>query len=159
HRTLPRARLRSPMTARLPPPYNPYAAPHAQVIVRHADGDAPGEFVKWMYAGAVGLSVVAWSVHYAGPSLTESRVEIPLIASALLVPLAAAKCALAGAWLYCAWKGVPEVQRGTISPWRAALSLAIPVYNLYWIFAINTVLCDTLNGILERAREPVRAPR
>lgn len=66
---------------------------------------------------------------------------------------------LAAAWLYAAWKGVPEPHRGTISPKRAALSLFIPFYDAYWGIAVNIALCDTLDGILRRAGSPRRAPR
>jgi hypothetical protein len=67
--------------------------------------------------------------------------------------------ALAMAWLYAAWKGVPESHRGTVSPRRAALSLLIPFYNAYWGVAVNLALCDTLDGILARRGDGRRAPR
>jgi hypothetical protein len=54
---------------------------------------------------------------------------------------------------------VPEAYRGTISPRRAAFSLLIPFYNAYWALVINSALCETLDGILERAGSPRRAPR
>jgi hypothetical protein len=63
------------------------------------------------------------------------------------------------AWVHTSWKGIPESHRGTISPRRAWLSLFIPLYGLYWGFAVNLALCDTLNAILEHARSPRRAPR
>jgi hypothetical protein len=63
------------------------------------------------------------------------------------------------AWVYQAWAGIPRAHRGTMTPWRAVLTLWIPVYNLYWAFAMNMALCDTLDGILASAGSDRRAPR
>jgi hypothetical protein len=63
------------------------------------------------------------------------------------------------AWVFLAWSGIPETHRGTLSPWTAVASLFLPLYNAYFAVAMNVALCDTLNGILESARSPRRAPR
>ncbi|MGH7298308.1 MAG: hypothetical protein ACRELB_25435, partial [Polyangiaceae bacterium] len=62
------------------------------------------------------------------------------------------------AWLHAAWIAVPASHRGTVSPRRAALTLLIPLYGLYWAYAVNVALCGTLDGILAHAGSRSRAP-
>jgi hypothetical protein len=114
---------------------------------------APGRILAVVYGAAVAGNVLARATLYMGPpSLrTIARWATGVFGYAIM--------ALAMAWLYAAWKGVPESHRGTVSPRRAALSLLIPIYNAYWGVAVNLALCDTLDGILARRGDGRRAPR
>jgi hypothetical protein len=64
-------------------------------------------------------------------------------------------------WIYRAWSWLPPDQRYTkhwsswISPSQAAWFLVIPYFQYYWMFVINTGLCDALDRL--RARYPTKA--
>jgi hypothetical protein len=132
---------------------DPYAPPRAEIARVGPPKHAPGKVIAILYGAALASSIIARGAAFAaGPPLQR-------LASVAIYPFHYAQSALALAWLYAAWKGVPESHRGTISPRRAVLSLFIPVYNAYWSLAVNLALCDTLNGILTRARSSLRAPR
>jgi hypothetical protein len=132
---------------------NVYAPPAPDVDRARPRAHAPGRVIALLYGTAVAATVIARVIAYFGTSPLSS-----VLASAQgLFWLATS--GLAMAWLYAAWKGIPESHRGTISPRRAALSLLIPLYNAYWGIAVNLALCDTLDGILVRARSDRRAPR
>jgi hypothetical protein len=132
---------------------DPYAPPQAEIARVGPPDHAPGKVIAVLYGAALASSIVARAATYA-PSPQLQR-----LASIAFHVFSSPKPVLALAWLYAAWKGVPASHRGTISPRRAVLSLFIPVYNAYWALAVNLALCDTLNGILTRARSTRRAPR
>jgi hypothetical protein len=132
---------------------DPYAPPHPDVDRATPPAYAPGRALAIVYGAAIGATVVARTVtYYAGGTIATLAWQ-----GESLTRLASSVAALA--WLYAAWKGVPASHRGSVSPRRAALSMFIPLYNAYWALAVNAALCDTLNGILERARSERRAPR
>jgi hypothetical protein len=78
---------------------------------------------------------------------------------AFMGALSAAHLFIVMSWVYVAWKGIPASHRGTMTPWRAVATFFIPVYDVYWAFAMNRALCDTLDGILASAGSDRRAPR
>jgi hypothetical protein len=135
---------------RVPP--DPYAPPHLDVQRATPLAHAPGRALALLYGAAVLGNVLARVSVLVVPSLFT-------IASWATKVCGLAVMVLAMAWLYAAWKGLPESHRGTITPRRAALSLLIPLYDAYWGLAINLALCNTLDGMLERTRESRRAPR
>jgi hypothetical protein len=106
-----------------------------------------------LYGSVVVATVVSRALAFAVPHWIGSILEAvqPLMGLATSV--------LAMAWLYAAWKGVPETHRGTVSPRRAALSFLVPFYNVYWALAVNLALCDTLGHILSRADRHWRTAR
>ena len=65
-------------------------------------------------------------------------------------------------WLYKAWAWLPCNERYTanwrswITPAQAACFLFIPYFHYYWMFVINTGLCDALERL--RVRYPTRTP-
>jgi hypothetical protein len=109
--------------------------------------------VTVLYAANAMTSVAALVLAYRGP--TEIRAAAFWATSACRF----AALVLAMVWLYAAWRGVPASHRGTVSPRRAAFSLLVPFYNVYWGIAVNLALCDTLNGVLRGVRSERRAPR
>ncbi len=141
-----------------PPPLepNPYAPPTSGEARESAVVRAPGEWVKWLYAGAAGASATTFALavflrdHGGAPKLQAL--------STIVQWLPTVRSVFALTWVYFAWKGVPPPYRGSLSPRRAVLTFFVPVYNLYWMFAINPALCATLDAILQRARERRRAP-
>jgi hypothetical protein len=106
-----------------------------------------------MYAGAVVLKLGIDVVRIYGAPATDPWVR------AVTYSLAYAFFLIMMTWVYLAWKGIPASHRGTMTPARAAFTFLIPVYNLYWAFAMNLALCDTLDGILVAAGSDKRAPR
>jgi hypothetical protein len=144
-----------------PPEVNPYAPPRAAVEalagpLRHA----PGRALVWMYAAAFGVRTAINGSYALGWRPSTSLV------SAASVAVGVAHTGIVLAWIFLAWRGIPRSHRGTMSPWRAVYSLFMPVYDAYFVVAMNVALCDTLNGILESARDGAgrnlslrRAPR
>jgi hypothetical protein len=106
-----------------------------------------------MYAGNVALSTGLHVVQSYG-----SRATAPWVQAATS-SLGLAFFLIMMTWVSLAWKGIPASHRGTMTPSRAAFTLLLPVYNLYWAFAMNLALCDTLDGILVAAGSDKRAPR
>jgi hypothetical protein len=49
--------------------------------------------------------------------------------------------------------------RGTITPAGAVGRLFVPFYNLYWSFAVNTILCDHIDRVLAQKLRRVRTPK
>lgn len=134
------------------PPPDPYAPPHLDAQRAMPAAHAPGKIIAVILGAAVVGSGLARALSSLGPPTVLGPAR--WAASGLGL----AQTALALAWLYAAWKGVPESHRGTLSPRRAALSLLIPLYNVYWGLAVNLALCRTLDGILA-GRGERRAPR
>jgi hypothetical protein len=65
-------------------------------------------------------------------------------------------------WMYLQWKRLPthlQVVSGLgVTPAQAALRNAIPVYCVYWMFAVNAALCDGINEVLAKKKRPRAAP-
>jgi hypothetical protein len=141
-----------------PPPYNPYGAPVAAASPR-GDVRAPGEVITWLYAGAVALSFSICLVLRFQVELGFTRGELRPLAGIVDGPLIWAKMILALAWVYFSWRGVPPRSRGDVSPVNAVVRLIFPVYSLYWVFAVNTRLCDALEATLAQAGDHRPAPR
>lgn len=142
-----------------PMPFNPYASPRARIVVRETrEPRAPGEALKWFYAGAFALTVSVCAAIVAVPFLPSIR-GYAIALSLAVALLSWTKTAIAAVWIYSAWSGVPEAWRGPMTPRRAAFALFIPGYNLYWMYAVNPLLCGILNAVLERVSSPIRAPQ
>jgi hypothetical protein len=131
------------------PARDPYAAPREDPT--RGPRRAPGQSLTWLY----GTTVVANVVFVLVDRLVVSS---PLL-DALVTVTRWFGPAVAAAWIHQAWRGIPDTHRGTISPWRAWLSLLIPFYGFYWAIAMNIALCDTLNSIVGKGRLARRAPR
>jgi hypothetical protein len=135
--------------------YEPYAPPKvdATTQTRRVGSARP---LTWAYAVCVGATLsfplVGMFLRYRGArSATLARVPGQVFGIT--------NVALATAWLYVTWQGIPQRHRWTISPARAAVSLFIPIYGLYWILAVTRALCDALDGILSEGGSDRRAPR
>jgi hypothetical protein len=63
------------------------------------------------------------------------------------------------AWVHAAWTGIPAQDRGSMTPRRAALTLLVPLYNLYWAFSVTVAFCDSLDLALAERSTERRAPR
>jgi len=137
----------------MPIPPDPYAPPLVNVDRARPAQHAPGTPIAILYGAAAAGNVTARVVAGTTASI------VGVVASEVAWVSTLCASGLAMAWLYAAWKGVPESHRGTVSPRRAAFSMLVPFYNAYWAIAVNVALCGTLDGILERARSHRRAPR
>jgi hypothetical protein len=138
-----------------PPPANPYAPPGAVAAdLPRAAAHAPGRALAAMYAGYMALSVGYRVVPFLGVGVSYLWWR-----AGFTTALGAAHYLIVLSWVFLAWKGVPASHRGTMTPWRAVLTFFIPFYNLYWAFAMNVALCNTLDGILVSAGSERRAPR
>jgi hypothetical protein len=66
---------------------------------------------------------------------------------------------LAPTWCYCAWSGIPLNLRGGVTPGSVVLRFLVPIYSLFWVFAVNIQLGDAINMLLSRIGDRRRAPR
>ena len=131
---------------------DPYAPPDPDVQRAAPARHAPGKSLAFIYLAALtGRVLVAELPALAG---VDPRATRPFA-----IALGAATTAVALAWLYSAWRGIPPSHRGSITPRRAWLSMFVPLYNVYWALAVNVALCETLDGILAHHGEARRAPR
>lgn len=79
----------------------------------------------------------------------------------LAVLLVYVQIGLGVAWMHRAWSWLPPEERWSrhwrswITPGTASLFLLVPYFHYYWMFVINTALCDALDRV--RARFPIRA--
>jgi hypothetical protein len=132
---------------------DPYAPPASAI----APAPAPrGAWIKWTYLGSVATAVGTLVVAGAVPA---ARVVVPLVLPVLLV----LPPAVGMVWLGIAWAGVPddELPRGMgvdpVSPAGAVGRLFIPIYALYWAFAVHVHLCGGIRRGFRRRARP--APR
>lgn len=71
-----------------------------------------------------------------------------------------AQVAAALTWVYKAWSWIPPEERHSrhwkswIVPSQAAWMLLIPYFHYYWMFVINTAMCDAMDRL--RVRYPTR---
>jgi hypothetical protein len=139
---------------------NPYAAPAAaDASAQPEPARAPGENVKWIYGLAALADVVATGLIAATwwtTSLPESLVSTADGAAKALLWVTRG-CGLV--WVYYAWKGIPPVMRPDVTPAGAVLRCFIPLYNFYWMFAVNARLCDRIDDVLGQARHRLRTPK
>ena len=142
-----------------PPPrpaYDPYAAPVAVHEPLEGSGRGPARGVTWAYGVTV---AAALSLSLVETLAARGRWPLPWFIEVLRSADGVADVVLPAAWLYASWKAIPDSRRGTISPSRAAFSLFIPVYGLYWGLAVNLALCETLDAVLVSSRSTRRSPR
>jgi hypothetical protein len=131
------------------PSYNPYAPPHAESAAPPQTSDrAPGERLKWVYAGTAGVALVASVARLMG--LTKAIVVTGLAGIVEVVVVAE--------WIFQAWNGVPARFRDRVTPFGALGRFLVPVFNVYWLFVVNTRLCKALDGALASVELPQRAP-
>ena len=141
-------------------PYNPYSPPAVSVdtigfeTMRLAYRPAQGMGTKWMY---LGVSLAQFVVSL-GAGLTDDS-KLKALFALVQLPLALTSLVLIGMWIYTAWSDIPADERGDITPGSAVGKLFIPFYNVYWIFAISTSLCDALNFKLVRIGSQPLAPK
>ncbi len=148
------------------PPYNPYAAPHAQY---GAFGRPPsagpisyrahGGGLKWAYLGMLLGGILLMGVGAA----VQDEIGAALIGLGALMMLFG-RLVVAVIWVYGAWAAIPADYRVTasgkrVSPGEAVGFLFIPLYNLYWMFVASGGLCDALDYLLRSAGSSRTAPK
>jgi hypothetical protein len=74
-------------------------------------------------------------------------------------PLRLVLLALAPLWIYRAWSGIPREARRGVTPGGAVLGLVIPLFSIYWIFAVNVRLCSSVDALLASIDDRRRAPK
>ncbi len=122
---------------------NPYAPPEAPP---DAPPPRPGgryAWIKWLYLGGSGLEAIAFVAGALGVG------GVPAVAFTLF---AIAKGLVGALWQHRVWSTVPRAFRTreggqTTTPGMAAGRLVIPLYNFYWMFAVNLRLCAALNDM------------
>jgi hypothetical protein len=118
----------------------------------------PGESIKWFYAAdsavMFAIVIVLFFRNYIG--LTPSAAQT--LAMVADKPLHWALIAIALTWVHESWRGVADVA-GDMTPGKAVGHLFIPFYNVYWMFAVNSRLCDALDQVLAEAGDRRRGPR
>jgi hypothetical protein len=141
------------------PSYNHYASPAAGPLgLEPAVAHAPGEILKWIYFGFAAAGSVTLAALRFPPRLGPSTGSILAFAELAHRVFGWGRMLMALAWIHQAWAGVPRGQVGSVTPSRAVARLFIPIYNIYWLFAVNTNLCRVLDHILVDAHDTCRAP-
>jgi hypothetical protein len=140
---------------RVPRDLNPYAPPAADRAAP-ASSRLHGFTLAYGAASALylGLAAAAWI-------LSSPQVAVYLANASFLIGLA--RPFLAIAWLYLAWAAVPPADRaeagGPSSPIGALGRFLIPIYSLYWAFAVFRTLATAINlPLIRRGAAPSVAP-
>jgi len=115
--------------------------------------------LSW-WTQAYGAVLLLRAFLYLGAYGPESIRSIFRAANAAQIWLLVAQWILGLAWLYTAWRRVPEPCRRTydnrkVEPSEAVWKLFIPFYGFYWLFVANIGLCSAL----ERHAKQVRLQR
>ncbi|MBV9949297.1 MAG: hypothetical protein JOZ69_20780 [Myxococcales bacterium] len=155
---------------------NPYAAPAAGPTAGAqpwSDARSPlrpagtgGPWIRWAllstYVCGLSSVLVGFGLlqHGGDPALAPIGAGL----TALGAMCAIAYGVLMLVWVGMSWAMIPPAGRQTrngtwVSPGRAVGLLFVPFYNLYWVFAQSTGLCDALNRQLEAFGSAKRAPR
>jgi hypothetical protein len=74
-------------------------------------------------------------------------------------PLRWTLLALAPMWIYGAWSGIPPETRRRTTPGSAVVGLIVPIFSIYWVFAVNVRLCDHVDALLAASDDRRRAPK
>lgn len=110
-----------------------------------------------MYAVVAAVNAVALlSIALGVASTTGIQEELITLVDG---PLRLVLLALAPLWIYYAWSGIPRELRYGITPGRAVLGLIVPVFSIYWIFAVNVRLCSCVDSLLTSIDDRRRAPK
>lgn len=110
------------------------------------------------FVAAVGLwtAAVTMSRERAGGALFDAG----FVAILVVILLTYLQAFIGMAWLHRAYRWLPWDQRysrhwrGWISPGQAAALLLVPYFQYYWMFVVNTGLCDAFDRL--RVRYPTR---
>jgi hypothetical protein len=145
-----------------PPEFDPYAAPTARTDVdRLLDPSvrAPGEAIKWVYlALGVASSASFLGIRFASV-LGLDHGDVSRLIALVDGPLRWAIMIVGLAWVHQSWSGVPRGVRGELTPGGALIRFLAPIYNLYWVFEVNLLLCRAIDRVLERLGDARRAPK
>jgi hypothetical protein len=139
---------------------NPYAPPGdvrgSRKKKKRPKRRAPGENVKWIYGALALLNAVSFLALVLGLSPTATIREglVTLVDG----PLRLTSLALAPAWIYYAWSGLPLELRLGISPGGAVVRLFAPIYSLYWVFVVHARIGEALDTLLRSVDDRRRAP-
>jgi hypothetical protein len=139
---------------------NPYAPPRASGRRKRAAAaapHAPGEWVKWVY-GALALARALSYFAIVSGVAQEAGLQKELIA-AVDGPLLWSLLLLAPLWCYFAWSGIPRDYRAGVTPESAAVRFFVPLYSLFWVFAVNLQLGNAINAVLTQSGDDRRAPK
>lgn len=112
------------------------------------------------FFGSIGTFFAAIAVDPEHPSNDLLRVGMSILFLTLL--LVYAQGFLGMAWIYKAWKWLPQDERwsrhwkGWITPDMACFFLLIPYFQYYWMFVVDCGLCDAFDRL--RVRYPTSEP-
>jgi len=132
---------------------NPYVAPSA---ARKASPKGVNfAFVTWVFLGVHIVRASMLGVTYAcaplatalnNPTVTAILTTAWNISSKGLMPMTFLTCVVVAIWVYRSWGALPhrarKVRGKELTPVSAYALLAIPIFNFYWMFAMNLALCD-----------------
>jgi hypothetical protein len=115
---------------------NAYAPP--TIHVPQAGGSPPaGAWLKWPYLVTQAALAACFLVReiLVLSSMDADALPWRTLAKAMLV----SGWALGIAWIHSAFRSIPEKHR-PVTPLAAAVSFFIPVYGIYWLFAVHVKL-------------------
>lgn len=141
-------------------PYNPYAGPRARdTDVDRAPGrDTRGSAVTWAYAVVALTATASYLALFFHGAIGLSADVTQMLVMLVDRPLSWIRWIVALVWIHTAWSGLPASLLGDMTPGRAVGRLFIPIYSVYWIFAVNVELCRRINDRLAEQHDPRRAP-
>jgi hypothetical protein len=146
------------------PALDPYAPPVADAVVR-----APkGAWLKWLYLALVVVQVaLEVGAHFAMLAYRTHAADRDAMAAlswglgvvvSIERPLLLGAFAVGFVWINAAFAGLPPKER-PLSGGRALLRFLIPIYDVYWLFAVLLRLCRAIDDARARRSLPARAPR
>src|SRR5215467_7100234 len=143
-------------TPRFVPPANPYAPPRAKGQHPAPSNDWVSS-IKWVYAAFWVLLTGALFL----TGFTSWGSELRVVRLFSLYGRMIALPGLGLIWIYGSWRALPRdlygARRG-VSPAAAALSLLVPLYNVYWLFVLHRTWCSAVDDLLARPNRARRAP-
>jgi hypothetical protein len=133
------------------PRVNPYAPPAAAIVKARPrrQGGALRSLWVWCYA-AVQLVAIGTDIAYLTAGVGSNGYGLLLRYGSMILGLA---------WLGSAYERLPQRLRLSCSPGALIGRHFIPVYNLYWIFKAQTLLCEGLDALLVESGRRGDTPR
>lgn len=145
-----------------PRPVWPSPTPEARSFISAIGNMGTAKTLSYVYLGAWVLALMCFILLVAADAARadDAAGAFSLLFFLLLILLPF----LRFAWVYHSWAALPEGLRarsdGTpVSPWGAVGWHFVPFYNLYWMFAQRSWLCDGLDRLARELELPRTAPR
>ena len=113
--------------------------------------------IKYFFVGSyVATFVFAFAGAIATGVLSEIDRDLEIVGTLLMLPAIPAMIGWFGCalwWVYDAWESIPAEHRevpvlGRVSPATAVALFFVPCFNVFWIFACNIGIANSINSAM-----------